>query len=222
MVNTRTPFSWALAFNSRSRPSRSLSVYSLRPSVSTTTALIEFGSFCAFIASAASRVAAYSGVPLSGVRPAMALTIGCRVCASGPTSTRSAVIVSGVGKSVVNAHKPIWSVSVSWLSADVAAFLASSSLDSLPYPDSLAIEPDTSITTSTRAGLRTCVHNSRTSRRTVGPGGFRVIFTPSAMRYGLEVIGGAEVRVREQLLLLGEQQELHEVLRPGLLVRSRP
>ena len=51
-------------------------MYSLRPSVSTTTALIELGSDEAFIFSAAALVAAYSGVPFSGVSPAIAVVIG--------------------------------------------------------------------------------------------------------------------------------------------------
>ena len=53
MLNTRTPFSWALLCSWLINPSRSLSVNSLRPSVSTTTALIEAGSLLAFIESAA-------------------------------------------------------------------------------------------------------------------------------------------------------------------------
>ena len=88
-------------------------MYSLRPSVSTTTALIDAGSWLAFISSAASLVAAYSGVPFSGVRPAIASVIGCLVWLSGPTSTRSAVMVVGVGRSVVNTQNPTWSVSTS-------------------------------------------------------------------------------------------------------------
>ena len=80
-------------------------------------------------------------------------------------------------------------MSTNWLRAVVAADFARSSFDLPPDPESLAIDPDTSITTSTRAGLRTSVHSARTSRRTCGPGGFRVIFTPSAIRYGLDVIG---------------------------------
>ena len=63
------------------------------------------------------------------------------------------------------------------------------------------MDPDTSITTSTRALLRTSAHSDRTSRSTSGPGGFNAIVTPSAIRYGLVVIGspGAPSAVRKKL-----------------------
>ena len=60
----------------------------------------------AFIASAASLVAAYSGVPFSGVSPAIASVIACLVWPSGATSTHSRVMVVGVRMSVVKVHKP--------------------------------------------------------------------------------------------------------------------
>src|SRR6478752_10638656 len=51
------------------------------------------------------------------------------------------------------------------------------------------MDPETSSTISTLARLRTFDHRSRTADRICGPGGFKVIFTPSAVRYGLAVIG---------------------------------
>src|SRR6478735_10729106 len=102
-------------------------------------------------------------------------------------------MVLGVGRSVVNTENPTWSVSTNWSSAVVAADLARSNLDFPPDPESLAIDPDTSISTSTRALLRTSAHSDRTSCSTSGLGGFSAIVTPSAIRYGLEVIGSPGV-----------------------------
>src|SRR6476620_6968448 len=110
-------------------------------------------------------------------------------------------MVLGVGMSVVNTENPTWSVSTSWSSAVVAADLARSSLDLPPDPESLAMDPETSINTNTRALLRTSAHSDRTSRNTSGLGGFNAIVTPSAIRYGLVVVGspGAWSEVRKKL-----------------------
>ena len=94
--------------------------------------------------------------------------------------TGATVIPVSVGSSVVNTVNPTWSVSTSWPRAVAAAPLARSSLDRPPEPESVAIEPDTSINTSTLALLRTSPHSDRTSRSTSGPGGLSVMVTPSA------------------------------------------
>ncbi len=94
-----------------------------------------------------------------------------------------------LGSSLVNIHSPTWSVGANWSSAVSAAPLASSSLVWPADPTSSPIEPDTSSSSSTRAGLRSSVQAERSWSNTAGAGGLRVIETPSASTSELSVIG---------------------------------
>ena len=78
-----------------------------------------------------------------------------------------------------NVHNPTWSASDSWDKPFTAAACASSSLV-LPPPADAPIDPDTSSTSSTRAGLRRSDHAARTAASTGGLGGDSVTPTSSA------------------------------------------
>ena len=134
--------------------------------------------------------------------------------------------------SVVKMRNPTSSSSLNWSREATAACLASSSfVVEDPGPDGSPIEPDTSITSSTRAALRCSAHLSSTSTRTAGSGTSSTACgwagsTPLAATIGRTDghlrVAGAEAELQDPLLVLGLQHVVAEQLGRLLLLGAHP
>src|SRR4051794_40489953 len=182
MVNTRTARSAWLASSALISPGRSLSDgYSLRPSVSTTTALIRSSAYPAAIAACAARVLAYRAVPPSGTSPEMAARSCAEFAPTVPIGTCSRHGCDWPAGGVENVHRPTWSSLANMPIACRAAFFASSSLLCPPLVSS-SMEPDVSSTSRTRARLRWASQPSSTLATTGEAGGFTTLNFASGSR----------------------------------------